>query len=272
MKLKAVLPLMLFSAIAGAEEYTSFSSASYQNKDYDFGAETDQYDINSRYFFGPKETLGPLKEFEYINKVSNLYGGFSRIDYENDDASGATIGGEAFIGQFMLGARFSNFETDAVDIDSNTLSVGYLFTDNFLVKLDSTDADGMDERYNVISASYNHQLGGSDYIGFTVSTDDDVDSTAVSSKYLRSLAGDSYLVLEGGIVDEDEGDSVWNVGAEYYFTKMTSVGFSTIEGDANTLDFTHFFNRSIAANLAYTQQDGDYPEADTIMLGLTAQF
>lgn len=272
MKLKAILPLMLVSAVVSAEEYTSFSNASYQNKDYDAGAETDQYDINSRYFFGPKETLGPLKEFEYINKVSNLYGGFSRLDYEDDDASAATIGGEAFIGQFMLGASFTDVDNDFAVGDSNTLSVGYLFTENFLVKLDSINIDGAEDRENIVSARYNHQLSGTDYIGFNFSADDDLDYAQVSSKYLRSLAGESYLVVEGSVTDYDEGDSVWSAGAEYYFNKATSVAFSTIEGDANTLDFTHFFNRSIAVNLAYTQQDGDYLEADTIKLGLTAQF
>lgn len=272
MKFKLVLPLVLMSAAASAEQYTSFSNASYENVDYDSGAETDMYNIGTRYFFGPKETVGPLKEFEYINKVSNIYGGFSSADFDNGDASAVSIGGEAFIGQFMVGASFATVDSDFGDYDTNTVSVGYLFTDNFLVKLDSTDTDGMDERYNVISASYNHQLGGSDYIGFTVETDDELEHTAVSSKYLRSLAGDSYLVLQGGMVDYDEGDSVWNAGAEYYFNKMTSVGFATTEGDENTLDFTHFFDRSIAVNLAYTQADGDYAEADTIMLGLTAQF
>ncbi|SDK40850.1 putative porin [Microbulbifer yueqingensis] len=267
MKLKYILPLALVSATASAEQYTSFTNAGYQNNDYGSGFETDSYDINSRYFFAPKENLGPLKEFEYINKVSNVYGGFSRLDYDGGDASGSNLGGELFAGNFKLGASFSEFE----DVDSNTLTLGYLFSENFLLSLDSVDTDGAD-RENIVSARYNHQLGGTDYVGFNFAVDDDLDYAQVSSRYLRSLAGDSYLVLAGSVTDFDQGDSVWSAGAEYYFTRTTSVGFETVDGDTLGLDFTHFFNRSIAVNVAYAQTDEDFVDYDTFSLGLTAQL
>lgn len=267
MKLKYILPLAMMSATAAAEQYSSFTSASYQNSDYESGFETDRYGFDSRYFFGAKESLGPLKEFEYINRVSNVYGGFSRLDYDGGDVSSSSLGGELFAGNFKLGAAFSEFE----DVDSNTLTLGYLFTDNFLLSLDSVDTDGSD-RQNIVSARYNHQLGGTDYLGFNFAVDDDLDYAQVSTRYLRSLAGDSYLVLEGGVTDFDEGDSVWSAGAEYYFTRTTSVGFETVDADMLGLDFTHFFNRSIAFNFAYTQADQEFGDYDTYTLGLTAQF
>ncbi|MCO1332827.1 putative porin [Microbulbifer sp. OS29] len=247
----AALPLMLLAATAGAEEYNSITTAGYSNLDFD-GADGNQFTAETTYYFGGKEALGPLKEFEYINKVSNVSAAYSHYDVSNYDTDNFAVAGEYFAGNgFMFGANL----TEVADDNVNTVALGYLFTPNFLVKLSHTDFDSDDETF--VEFRYNHQLSGSDYIGFDFVTDDDFDASVLSSKYFTNLGGDQYLTAEFSYADYDGGDDYWQIGADYFFTQNTSVGLKLDENEDMKLAFSHFFNRNVAVEAAYSTMLGD---------------
>ncbi|QFT56989.1 putative porin [Microbulbifer sp. THAF38] len=259
----AALPLMLLAATAGAEEYNSFTKSKYTNLEND----ADRFTIGSQYFFSGKETLGPLKEFEYINKVSNIYGDFSHYNEGSEDSDIFTVGGEYFASNgIVLGAQLADWGEENID----TLSIGYLFTPNFLVSLEHEDNDSDNELS--VNARYNHQLNATDYIGFDFSVDEEFDTRSLSSKYFTHLGGEQYLTAELAYVSYDEGDDYWKLGTEYFFTQRTSVGFTLDENEEFKLGMNHFFNRNFAVEAAYisnTDSDDDY---DTYQIGMTVQL
>ncbi|WP_444883220.1 putative porin [Microbulbifer sp. PSTR4-B] len=259
----AALPLMLLAATATAEEYNSFTKANYSNLEKG----DDSFTLDSRYFFSGKETLGPLKEFEYINKVSNVYGGFSHLNEGSEDSDILTIGGEYFASNgLVLGAQLADWGEENID----TLSVGYLFTPNFLVSLEHEDNDSDNELS--VNARYNHQLNGTDYIGFDFSVDEEFDTRSLSSKYFTHLGGEQYLTIDLDYISYDEDDDYWKLGTEYFFTQRTSVGFTFDEKEEFKLGMNHFFNRNFAVEAAYvsnTDSDIDY---DIYQIGMTVQL
>ncbi|MFC6981684.1 putative porin [Microbulbifer taiwanensis] len=273
MKFKfAALPLMVFAASAAAEEYTSISEANYTNTEY-ASTDTDRFDIGTTYFFAPKESLGPLKEFEYINKVTNIGAGYSYLDFDGGDADTLNVRGEYFTASgFVFGASYSDtsFDSDfqSGDSDSHTLSAGYLFNPDFLAQVHRVKGDDSDAVY-FADLRYNHRLSGNDYIGFNFVADDEFDSRTLSSKLFKDL-GETYLTANATYVSNDDADNYWSVGAEYYFSKETSVFADYDEVETFELGVSHFFNRNVAGKLAYTTNNDT--DVDAFLLGVTVQL
>ncbi|AWF83233.1 hypothetical protein BTJ40_21770 [Microbulbifer sp. A4B17] len=255
----AVLPLLLLSVTANAEEYKSITTASYSSLDYDldiFGGEFDldgnQFLVETTYYFSGKETVGPLKEFEYINKLSNISAAFFHNEVEDNNADNYALAGEYFAQNgLILGINF----TEVNDRNIDTVSLGYLFTPNFLLELSHTDFESDEESY--IDFRYNYSLNGSDYIGFDFVTDDDFDAGVFSSKYFTNLGGGRYLTAELSYADYEGDDDYWQIGAEYFFTQSSSFGMKLDEKDDMKLAFTHFFSRNIALEAAYSTMEAD---------------
>ncbi|MCX2782860.1 putative porin [Microbulbifer thermotolerans] len=259
------LPLMICSATVSAEEYTSISEANYSEAEKSFG-DVDQFDIGTTYYFAPKETLGPLKEFEYINKTSNLFAGYSYFEYDGDDEDTLAVGGEYFASNgFVVGGSAADFG----DNDLYTASVGYLFSPNFLLSLESVKWEDRDADY-FVNASYNHQLSGNDYIGFSFSTDDNFDSRTLSSKFFKELGGETWFTANASYTANDDFEDIWLVGTEYYFSKATSIFANYNKEETLGLGVSHFFNRNIAGNIAYTTNSDT--DVDTFLLGVTVQL
>lgn len=266
MKFKfAALPLMVLAATASAESYNSITNAAYTNVESQ-NSDVDIFGVGSTYYFAPLETTGPLKEFEYIIKTTNLYGNYQYADFDGGDADALTLGGEYFAANgFMVGAEV----TESDNADSNTLSAGYLFTPDFLLSVERVDPDFGDAE-NYVNARYNHRLGGTDYIGFNFNTDDDFDSQTLSSKLFKDLGGETWLAVDASFTNNDDFDNDWTVGAEYYFSKETSVGAGYEDDETFDLNVSHFFNRNVAGRLTYaTNSDTD---VDQFLLGLTVQL
>ncbi|WP_444940382.1 putative porin [Microbulbifer sp. ZKSA004] len=262
----AALPLMLVATTAGAEEYNSITKATYS--DIEVGSvDADRFNLDTTYYFGAKETLGPLKEFEYINKVSNVSAGYSHYNVSSYDSDAFAVGGEYFASNgIVLGASVYDLGDENLD----SLSVGYLFNPNFLITLNHVDDDS-DNEFSV-NARYNHQLNSTDYIGFNLFVDEEFDTRSLSSKYFTHLGGDQYLTAELAYTNYDEGDDYWRLATEYFFTKRTSVGFSFDEDENYWLGTTHFFSNNVAVDAGYvsnTDSDIDY---DAFQLGLTVQL
>lgn len=268
MKLKALLPLMLIPPIALAEEYHSFSNADYSRTEIG-PVDFDEFTIGTAWYFANRVTLGPLKEFEYINRTSNVFGSWTRID-GTDGADTVQIGGEYFAGNVLLGGSAANL--DGTNAFTGTL--GYLFSSNFLVSLAASKTESFDTNY-FINVRYNHQLHGSDYIGFNLSTDEEFDTQAISSRYFTGLAGEKYLAAELSYTFSDNGEDSWALQGDYYLNRRTSLGLGIAKHEVYTLDFSHFFTENFAIGLNFTTRNDDSGfdlDVDVYRLGMTLQF
>lgn len=270
MNLKSILPLILLPSIVIAEEYRSISNLDYSR--FETGPlELDQFAFGSTWYFDRKVTLGPLNEFEYINKTSNIFGAYTRFEGMNADFDDALIGGEYFAGNLLVGGSYRNLE----DFDVVTGTVGYLLNSNFLVSLDAVKAEDIDAEY-FVNARYDHQLGGTNYIGFHFRTDDEFDTKEISSRYFTQLASENYLAAEVSYTIFDNADDIWALDGDYYFNQRTSLGLGIAKDEVYSLDFTHFFTRNIAVELGYTTSRNDDTgldlDLDAYQLGITAQF
>nr|WP_010130306.1 putative porin [Microbulbifer agarilyticus] len=266
MKFKfAALPLMLASAVASAEQYNSFTDVDYTSAD--FGAfDVDTLSFQSQYYFGALETLGPRKEFNYILPVSNIYGGFAYSDADGSSSDALTIGGEYFTGQWKV---FGELQDDDFSTDYS-VGAGFLFTPNLLAEVEAVKPEDEDTVL-LFRGQYNHQLNGNDYIGFTAEVDDDFDYRSVSSKYFTALSGGQYLTAGLSLTDTDNSDVFWGGDIEFYFNENTSIGAGYAEDESYYFDATHFFNRNVAAKVAYGS-NRDFDDLDVFSLGVTVQL
>ncbi|WP_444945926.1 putative porin [Microbulbifer sp. VTAC004] len=234
--------LVFFSAVASAEEYKSITTAGYSNLDFDSGS-GDDFSVETTYYFSGKDTLGPLKEFEFINKSSNISAAYYHRnigDWNNDNFAFA---GEYFAENgFLVSANLTDFTENSF----NTIALGYLFTPNFLMKLYNTEGD------TYVEARYNYQLNSTDYIGFGFVADELFDWQLFSSKYFAGLGDNKYLAADFSYLNIDGGDNYWKVGTDYYFTQNTSFGIDYDRNNDYKLGFSHFFNRNIAVDASYS--------------------
>ncbi|HLT90095.1 MAG TPA: putative porin [Woeseiaceae bacterium] len=270
MKAKIAVPLMLFSTIVAAEEYRSFSTVDYSHSETDF-LELDQFSLTSTWFFDDKATLGPLKEFEYINRTSNVFGRYSRFD-SGGNFYRAAVGGEYFAGNWLLGGSYDDGDGPRL----LTGTVGYLFSEDFLLSVDAVKLGNLDTDL-VLDARYNHRLGGNDYIGFNLRVDDDFDSREIASKYFTRLAGDTWLAVGLAYNFIEGAEDPWSVTGDYYFSERTSVALGVGKHDRYSLGLSHFFNRNVALELGYSTMEVDVPgssslDEDVYRAGVTIQF
>lgn len=266
MKFKfAALPLMIFTVSAAAESYQSISEANYRNIENPV-SDIDVLDLDTAYYFSPLETRGPLKEFDYIIKSSDVFAKYNYEDFDDGDIDTLEVGGDYFADNgLVVGGSY----TDSGDLAQHTVSAGYLFTPGFLAQVRREKAEDSDAIY-FADLRYNHELGGSDYIGFNFVTDDDFDYRELTSKFFKELPGQTWLVLKGGYASIDGAENNWNLGGEYYFSKKISVNVDYNKAETIELGFSHFFNRNVASKLAYTtNKDTDI---DTLLLELTMQL
>ncbi|NMM42449.1 putative porin [Pseudoalteromonas arctica] len=254
--------ILLSSAAMAADNYQSISHLGYQDTD-----RNDTISVDSTYYFSPKATLGPYDQFEYINKQTNVYG-----SYNNDDFRDITdIGGEYFTENFVVGAKYRNFNGDGVSsIDIINVSAGYFFNPNLLLKATLTDVEDGDTSV-MFELAYDHKLNSTDYIGFTVTSDDEFDYRAVNAKYFMDLKQGNYLTVEGTVVDTDKDGSSWVLGSNYYFTKATSAFVTFNKNDDYTVGAQHFFNKNVGLKAGYGN-NWDDSGADAYFANVSLQF
>lgn len=263
MALKYLLPVIALTAAAAvtAEEYQVFTGLNVDHTRFSGSNETN-WQLNGQYFFDKKQTLGPLDQFEYINRVTNVKASANRAFGEN----GLSVGGEYFIdNKFMVSAGIERLDGD------NNLSagIGYLISDNFIVKAEIDKQENVSASY-VFSASYNHQLADNDYIGFSAQTDEEFDVYGVSSKYFAALADGRYVAAGVSIVHADS-STYWEVDADYYFSKMTSVGVSYNKVDTYKVAAKHYFDQNWALQFAYSGNT-EFSSLKMYSVGVIGQF
>ncbi|WP_215399001.1 putative porin [Rheinheimera oceanensis] len=263
MTLKYVLPVIALAASAtvAAEEYQLFTGVNADHIRVSGNNETN-WGLNGTYFFDKKVTLGPLDQFEYINKVTNVSASFSRVF----DTNVWGVGGEYFAENgLVVSAAHSRASGDYI----NEIGLGYLVSDNFIVRARAVKPEDESTAY-LFSASYNYQLQGNDYVGFTASVDDEFDYFSLSSKYFASLNEGRYIAVGVALADND-GSSSWAAEADYYFSKMTSVGLSYDKADNYGLSAKHFFNANWALEARFASNT-DTSALKIYSLGVTGQF
>jgi hypothetical protein len=315
MKLSALavlIPALILghSSQISAEEYQSFTNASYSKNDYK-NADTTSFGINTSYFFDARTTLGPLNQFKYINKISNISAGYNHSKLESSslemsnfpdyNSKGNTntisVNGEWFSGDILFGGGYSYIDhehsssfdngstVESYQFDNNSdafhLSAGYLFSDDLLVKVNMNKYEGTDE-YFTMYVDYNWQLGDVDYVGFTYSTDENLDFHNISAKYFMDLADDSYLILGAVYIydnsvrysnEYDRDDSFWSTNASYYFNDKTSISADYNENDIYNLSANHFINKNYAVGAFYSASSkSDFEGFDSYGVSFTAQF
>ena len=263
MTLKYALPViaLVASAAVSAEEYQTFVGLNADHYRASGDSET-TWHLNGTYFFDKKITLGPLDQFEYINKVTNVSASFSRAF----DTNTTRIGGEYFAENgLVVSAAHTRSSGDYV----NEVGLGYLVSNNFIVRVNAVKPEDESTDF-MFSASYNHQLQGNDYVGFTAYADDEFDYFGISSKYFASL-GEGRFIAAGIALDDNDGSSDWSAEADYYFSKMTSVGLSYDKGDNYSLNAKHFFNTNWALEARFAS-NADTSARKVYSLGVTGQF
>ncbi|MBV2130368.1 putative porin [Arsukibacterium indicum] len=262
MTLKYILPAIALTATAvSAEEYQLFTELQAEHLRVSGDNET-TWSLNGSYFFDKIQTLGPLDQFKYILNVSNVSASFARAFDENSYG----IGGEYFAENGLV---FSAGHYRYDDYDVSSVGLGYLISENFIVRAVAVKPEGDDTNFQFL-ASYNHQLQGNDYLGFTATVDDEFDFFTISSKYFASLGGDRFITIGATIADND-GDTSWGASADYYFSKLTSVGVSYDKEDSYRLDAKHFFNQNWALEAGFAS-NADNSDLKVYSLSIIGQF
>jgi len=267
MKLLTLSALLLASTTAMAANYQTLGSINYLKLNNDV-VHSDTYGASLRYFLNKKTSLGPLDEFEYINKTSNIYGGFG----DGNNANAYQVGGELFVNKWLVGGSYNYLDKDNGNDDAYSLKLGYLISDNLLVKAQAMHNNG-DTLYN-FSAAYNVQLNNQDYIGFTYNTDDKFNAQTISSKYFAALGNNNFLTAGLSYTKNDNSGDDLMASVGYYFTPNTSVSASYNDNDDYTIGAKHYFNKNYALGVGYSSNASanDIEDYDLYSVNFTAQF
>ncbi|CAM3799686.1 putative porin [Rheinheimera salexigens] len=264
MSFKYILPIMALTASAtiAAEEYQLFTELKADHVRVSGENETN-WALDGTYFFDKKQTLGPLDQFEYINKVSNIGASFNRVF---DNNVWAVDGEYFFANNIVVSASHQYFGSD---FNVSTFGLGYLLADNFIVRAEAIKPKDESTAF-LFSASYDLQLQNNDYIGFTAKVDDEFDYFEISSKYFASFGQASYFAIGLGLADYD-GTTAWNTELDYYFTKMTSVGVTYNKQDDFSVNAKHYLSSNWALNAGYGS-NADTSAVKVYSLSVIGQF
>nr|WP_136250560.1 putative porin [Ningiella ruwaisensis] len=263
MKIKAIsfASLALLSASTLAQEYQFFADAAYT--DYQDG-DLSVLSVNTQYYFDPIKSLGPFNEFDYLITKSNIVGSYTNFDFTGEDFNTYTVSGEWYIGDFLIGGRYTDFEND----DSGELRLGYLLSSNFLVDVRLPDSDAPYDA--LFSATYQHDLANDAYIGFTASVDEELSYFSLSSRYFAPLGGATYFAIGASYADADNRDDIWSIDGTYYFSKASSLGASVSENSIG-INAQHYFTPNFSVGGGYTWADSDFT-GDILSLRARYQF
>ncbi|ASM49564.1 hypothetical protein PESP_a1447 [Pseudoalteromonas espejiana DSM 9414] len=254
--------ILLSSTAAAADSYNSISNLSYKDSD-----NNDTVAVDSIYYLSPKKTLGPYDQFEYINKQTNVYGSYA----DNDFADVTNVGGEYFINEFLVGASYENLDPDTgSNGELYKLTGGYFFNPDLLAKVTLVENKDGDD-FALFDLAYNHMLNSTDYVGVTLTSDDDFDYRAVAAKYFIDLQQGNFLTFEGKYESIDDAENQWVAETNYYFSKATSVFANYNKQDTYSFGAQHFINKNIGLKVGY-ENNADDSDNDAYFANMRFQF
>ncbi|WP_419146787.1 putative porin [Pseudoalteromonas 'SMAR'] len=261
LSLAAISLLVSTSAAANAGNVNKswFNGASYTHND---GTDNNALMLSSRYYFAPQASSGVWDDFGYLDTDSNI-----GVSYINDDFDNAfSADGEGFItNQWFVSGSISDLGNAD---DHYSLGFGYLYNDNLKLSVRQEEYDNGDATW--FKAQYNHPLNNTDYVGFSIETEDQLDAFNLGARYFRHVGGDSYFAIdvEHNRIDNDfVDDSITNIMANYYFTRHLALGLGSYDSDL-AVEGKYFFNDTyyLTANVVDTEG------GETSSLNFVAQF
>ncbi|PWK53353.1 putative porin [Pleionea mediterranea] len=233
-----------------AEDYQFFVDSNYKKLEAD-EYYSELFSLNGRYYFSKKQSLGPLSEFEYINKTSYL--DVSYLSNLSEDTSDYGLSGDWFYSNFIIGATVTEGDLSS---GYSSVRLGYLFSDNFKVQL---ERGGLDDDYDITSltASYNHQINDTDYLGVTLYAEEQFDYKKLSTKYFTKLENDDYIALTLSYSKDDliqSSKDYWSVGGEYFFSNYTSVSLGYDDHKSVSFGAEHYFNKNFGLRVNFQKR------------------
>jgi len=272
MKYKLPLSLFIISLGTAAQDYQSISGISYSKTDFGL-KNSNVYSLSSIYYFDPKTALGPVDQFSYINKISNVSGSYSQIEnlYNDKDSKVIGIGGEFFVDRFVIGGSYNKFDTPFVDDDTSLVSLGYLVNEDLLIKVTAFNPEEGDTQYSYL-AKYNHQINKTDYLGLALTSDEDFDNSSITATYFTQLTGGKYFKSEMSYSDNENYGDNWRVKGQYYFNDYTSAYLQQQKGNYQELGIKHFIDENIALSAGYQRNTKNSDDIETYTLSISLQM
>ncbi|MDC8832538.1 putative porin [Alteromonas gilva] len=263
----AIASAIVSMSATGADNYQTFLNASYSATNSEFEQQdtllknnTDTWSLNAAYYFTPRPTMGPNKEFQYINQQSFVSGSV----LSSDDADSQAVRGEYLFSDWVVsGSASFNDNNDQV-----TVGLGYFITQDFKLSVYNTSFDSTSDLFDgdnslfTFTAEYVVPLKDNDYLGFAFNTDEDTAVSTLNTKYFTQVGTEQYISVSATATiygdDIDYNDDAISAAAEFYFTKRTSFNVGVIlSGDADgySVGATHFFNDNSSVNIGYADYD-----------------
>ncbi|MBZ2189848.1 putative porin [Alcanivorax sp. JB21] len=227
------------SGVVQAQDYNVEIGASY----IDFDGDDHALKLDATFHFETVNTAGrPLAEAAFMGRNNNVSAFYATRD--DADIDRFAIGGEFWLDDIYLSATYMDESGDNSDDESSyELRVGYMVGDDFLVSLGYEDGDERDDETISLAAKYVGQIG------------------------------DNFINVEGGIASTD-GDNLFSLAGDYYFTREFSAGLRLAESDVSGVKTRYgiaaryFVTPTISGEIEYLTQDS----VDEFTLRVAARF
>ncbi|ENU21692.1 hypothetical protein F993_03613 [Acinetobacter proteolyticus] len=283
-KLSLVAALLSACFAINAHAYQSEVDAAYEHIDMDEGKGNSAV-ITGKYYFNPVQTRNaPLAEAAFLDKASNIGGGYAYSKLEDDEDSSDLqfniigLQGEFYIpnSQFYLSgalhrtnvkATMNGLGSNSENGDGYSLEAGFLPINGLLLAVGVAD---LSDSLNPVQIA---QYGFTNTLSNAAIVSGENDDTAVSlrAKYVSQIGG-YYTNFEALSYIGDE--TTYRLGADLYLDSTLSVGLSFADSTADDSDSVFnvhaqkFFTPRFAVGIGYTTTDG----VDSYGLNGTVRF
>ncbi|ENV38208.1 MULTISPECIES: putative porin [Acinetobacter] len=285
MKKLSLITALLSSCVAlNANAYQTEATGAYEYVDMD-GGKTNSAAISGKYYFNPVQTRNaPLAEAAFLDKASNIGGGYAYSKLQDDEDFGDLqfniigVEGEIFIPdtQFYVSgalhrtnikATINGLGSESDNGNGYEFEAGFLPVNGLLLAVGVAD---FSESINPVKvAKYGFVTNVSN--AAVVSGDNDDTAVSLRAKYVSEVAG-FYTNFEGVTYIGDE--TSYRLAADLYLDQTLSVGVSFADSTADDSDSIFniraqkFFNPQFALGVGYTTTDG----ADSYGINGTFRF
>ncbi|KXO80107.1 hypothetical protein AYL20_04465 [Acinetobacter venetianus] len=285
MKKLSLITALLSSCVAlNANAYQTEATGAYEYVDMD-GGKTNSAAISGKYYFNPVQTRNaPLAEAAFLDKASNIGGGYAYSKLQDDEDFGDLqfniigVEGEIFIPdtQFYVSgalhrtnikATINGLGSESDNGNGYEFEAGFLPVNGLLLAVGVAD---FSESINPVKvAKYGFVTNVSN--AAVVSGDNDDTAVSLRAKYVSEVAG-FYTNFEGVTYIGDE--TSYRLAADLYLDQTLSVGVSFADSTTDDSDSIFniraqkFFNPQFALGVGYTTTDG----ADSYGINGTFRF
>ncbi|ENX33026.1 hypothetical protein F889_02957 [Acinetobacter colistiniresistens] len=282
LNLLAVLVSACFAINAHA--YQTEANGAYEHINMDDGKGNSAV-ISGKYYFNPVQTRNvPLAEAAFLDKASNIGGGYAYSKLKDDQEFGDLqfnmlgLQGEFYVPntQFYLSgalhrtnvkATINGIGSDSKKSDGYNLEAGFLPISGLLLAVGVAD---LSDSLNPVQVA---QYGFTNALSNAAIVSGENDDTAVSlrAKYVAQIGG-YYTNFEALSYIGDE--TTYRLGADLYLDPTLNVGVSFADSTAKDSDSVFnihaqkFFTPQFALGVGYTTTDG----VDAFALNGTVRF